>query len=136
LKPVFLDTNILLYSISGDPDEAGKRQRALALLDRDVRLSVQVLQEFYVQATRASRPDALPHEIAAGLVRAWQRFETQETTLAIVNAALDIKARYGFSYWDASIIAAALAQDCGELFSEDLSDGQLVGSLRVENPFR
>jgi predicted nucleic acid-binding protein len=136
LKPIFLDTNILLYSISSDPDEAGKRQRALALLDRDVRLSVQVLQEFYVQATRASRPDALPHEIAAGLVRAWQRFETQEMTLAIVNAALDIKARYGFSYWDASIIAAALAQDCGELFSEDLSDGQLVGSLRVVNPFR
>lgn len=136
MKPVFLDTNILLYSISSHPDEAGKRKRALALLDRDVRLSVQVLQEFYVQATRASRPDALPHAIAAGLIRAWQRFETQETTIAIVNAALDIKARYGFSYWDASIIAAALAQGCGELFSEDLSDGQLVGSLRIVNPFR
>jgi predicted nucleic acid-binding protein len=137
VKPVFLDTNILLYSISSDPDEAGKRLRALALLDRDdVRLSVQVLQEFYVQATRMSRPDALPHEIAAGLVRAWQRFPTQDTTVAIVNAALDIKARYGFSYWDASIIASAHAQGCGELYSEDLSDGQLIGTVRVVNPFR
>ncbi|MGZ9117212.1 MAG: PIN domain-containing protein, partial [Methylocystis sp.] len=70
----FLDTNILLYSISRDPSEAEKRERSIALLDQDDwSLSTQVLQEFYVQATRASRPDALPHDIAAGLVRAWQR---------------------------------------------------------------
>lgn len=137
MRPAFLDTNILLYSISSHPDEAGKRERSLALLDRDdIRLSVQVLQEFYVQATRASRPDPLPHEIAAGLVRAWQRFATQDTTVAIINAALDIKVRYGFAYWDAAIVAAALAQGCGELYSEDLSEGQLIGTVRVVNPFR
>jgi predicted nucleic acid-binding protein len=137
VRPVFLDTNILLYSISSEPAEASKRARALALLDRDdVRLSVQVLQEFYVQATRASRPDALPHDIAAGLVRAWQRFDTQETTVPLLNAALEIKARYGFSYWDAAIVAAAVAQGCGELYSEDLSDGQRVEGVRIVNPFR
>ena len=49
----FLDTNILLYSISRDAREAAKRDRAVALLERDDgALSVQVLQEFYVQATR------------------------------------------------------------------------------------
>lgn len=137
MRPVFLDTNILLYSISSEPGEAQKRARAIALLDRDdVRLSVQVLQEFYVQATRATRPDALPHGIAAGLVRVWQRFGVQETTVALLNAALEIKARYGFSYWDAAIVAAALAQGCGELYSEDMSDGQIVEGLRIVNPFR
>lgn len=133
----FLDTNVLLYSISRAPDEAKKRERAIALLDRDNwRLSAQVLQEFYVQATRPSRPDPLPHDIAAGLVRAWMRFQIQDTTPAIVSAALDIKARHGFSYWDAAIIAAALAQGCGELYSEDMSHGQIVEGLRIIDPFR
>jgi len=70
----FLDTNVLLYSISRANDEARKRERAIALLEQeDCGLSVQVLQEFYVQATRATRADALPHDLAAGLIRAWLR---------------------------------------------------------------
>jgi predicted nucleic acid-binding protein len=57
----FLDTNILLYSISRDPSEASKRDRAINFLERDDgALSVQVLQEFYVQATRAIVSDPLP----------------------------------------------------------------------------
>jgi predicted nucleic acid-binding protein len=61
----FLDTNILLYSISRDPTETAKRYRAVALIDEGGNaLSAQVLQEFYVQATRPTRRDALPHDIA------------------------------------------------------------------------
>src|SRR5437868_5737972 len=98
----FIDTNILLYSISRHPAEETKREIAIALLDTDdLALSVQVLQEFYVQATRTTRPDALPHEIAAGLIRTWLRFTVQETTLPVMLGTLDIKARYGLSYWDA-----------------------------------
>ena len=68
----FLDTNILLYSISQDPAESLKRDRAIALLGDDAgALSIQVLQEFYAQATRASRADAISHELAAGLIEAW-----------------------------------------------------------------
>jgi predicted nucleic acid-binding protein len=133
----FLDTNILLYSISQAPDEAHKRERAIALLDRhDCGLSVQVLQEFYVQATRATRADALPHDLAAGLVRAWQRFPVQETTIAVLNGALDIHAAYGFSYWDSAIIAAARALGCRELCSEDMSHGREIEGILIVNPFR
>jgi predicted nucleic acid-binding protein len=108
--PHFLDTNILLYSISRDPAEMEKRQRAVDLLDLNHgALSVQVLQEFYVQATRPSRPDPVPHETAAGLIRAWTRFRVQEIDLVIFSAALEIKAAHGFSYWDSAIIAAARA---------------------------
>jgi predicted nucleic acid-binding protein len=103
------DTNILLHSISRDLAEAEKWRRAIELLDRDDgSLSVQVLQEFYVQATRPTRHDPLPHDIAAGLIRTWTRFQVQETNLAILFAALEIKERYGFSYWDSVIIAAAV----------------------------
>ncbi|BDV34645.1 PIN domain-containing protein [Methylocystis iwaonis] len=95
-----------------------------------------MLQEFYVQATRPSRADPLPHHIAAGLVRTWMRFRVQDVTSEILIAALSIKARYGFSYWDAAIIAAAIAQGCGELYSEDMSHGQVVEGVRIIDPFR
>src|SRR3972149_10904371 len=106
----FIDTNILLYSISRDRAEVRKRDIAIALLDEDeLALSVQVLQEFYVQATRTTRADALAHEIAFGLVRTWLRFKVQEITLPVMMSALDIKALYGLSYWDAAIVASAPA---------------------------
>ena len=133
----FLDTNILLYSISRDPLEAAKRERAIALLDSDDNvLSVQVLQEFYVQATRSTRPDALPHDIAAGLVRTWLRFKVQEITVPIMTDALRIKATYSFSYWDAAVVAAARALGCRELYSEDMTHGREVEGTTIINPFR
>jgi predicted nucleic acid-binding protein len=135
--PHFLDTNILLYAISPRPEEAAKRARADALLDRvDGALSVQVLQEFYVQATRPTRPGRLPHDLAVGLVRAWTRFRVQEMTLPVLEAALEIKAAHGFSYWDSAIIAAARALGCSRLYSEDMSHGREIEGVTIVNPFR
>src|SRR6516165_5426716 len=135
--PLFIDTNVLLYSISRDPAEARKRDIAVAIVDTDnLALSVQVLQEFYVQATRATRPDAVPHEIAVGLIRTWLRFKVQEVTLAVMINALEIKVRYGLSYWDAAIVAAARALGCRELLSEEMSHGREVEGVTINNPFR
>ena len=135
--PNFFDTNILLYSISRDPTEAAKRKCAVNLLDRDDgALSVQVLQEFYVQATRPTRPDPLPHEVAAGLIRTWSRFQVQQIDLGILFSALEIKAAHGFSYWDSAIIAAARALGCRELYSEDMSHGRRINGVMIVNPFR
>ena len=134
--PRFIDTNILLYSISRAPQEADKRMIAELLLDTgDNALSVQVLQEFYVQATRATRPDALPHDIAAGLVRTWLRFRLQETTLPVMLGALEIKAAHLLSYWDAAIVAAARALGCREIYSEDMSHGRDIEGTVIVNPF-
>jgi predicted nucleic acid-binding protein len=133
----FLDTNILLYSISRDRAEAAKRERAVALLDRDdVAVSVQVLGEFYVQATRPTRRDALPHDLAAGLITAWLRFPVQEITRAVLLDALEIKATHGFSYWDSAIIAAASALGCRELYTEDLTHGREIQGVRIVDPFK
>src|SRR5215210_2673240 len=80
----FVDTNVLLYAVSRDPSERGKAERANEILaGRDVALSVQVLQEFYVQATRESRTDRLTHEQAAKLVEAFLRFPVQEITTTV-----------------------------------------------------
>jgi predicted nucleic acid-binding protein len=133
----FIDTNILLYSISRDPAEATKREIAIALLDNEnIALSVQVLQEFYVQATRATRPDAVAHDIAVGLVRTWLRFKIQEMTLPVMLDALEIKASYGLSYWDAAIVAAARALGCRQLLSEDMRHGREIEGVQINNPFR
>jgi predicted nucleic acid-binding protein len=133
----FLDTNILLYSISRDPGEATQRERATALLDLDGgALSVQVLQEFYVQATRSSRSDPLPHEIAVGLIATWLRFTVQEITLSILNEALAVKAAHGFSYGDSAIIVAARSLGCRLLYSEDMTHGRQIEGVMIINPFR
>jgi predicted nucleic acid-binding protein len=135
--PHFFDTNILVYSISADPVEAAKRDRAIALLDQDDgALSVQVLQEFYVQATRPSRPTPLSHSLAVGFIAKWTRFPVQDVTLAVLNAALEIKAAHRLSYWDSAIIAAARALGCRRLYSEDLSHGREVEGVRIVDPFR
>ena len=133
----FIDTNILLYSITSDPSESAKRDVAVDLLDReDIALSVQVLQEFYVQATRATRRDAIPHELAVALIRTWTRFKIQDVTLPVMNRALTIKARHRLSYWDAAIVAAADALGCREILSEDLGHGHQIEDLSITNPFR
>ena len=133
----FLDTNVLLYSISRNPDESFKRARAIALLDEESgALSIQVLQEFYVQATRSSRADAIPHEFAVGLIEAWRRFRIQDMTMHVLTSALRIRKANGFSYWDSAIVAAALALGCDQLFTEDLSHGQVVEGLAITYPFR
>lgn len=133
----FLDTNVLLYSISSDPDEAGKRQRAIELIDGgDAVLSVQVLQEFYVQATRVTRPDALDHELATSFVRAWLRFPVVVTTPELLESALDLCLRHRLSYWDAAIVAAAASAGCEELLTEDLAHGAVLAGMRVIDPFR
>lgn len=133
----FIDTNVLLYSISNDPAEKEKAERATTILqDHDLVVSAQVLQEFYVQATRSSRPGPLTHDQAAGLVTTFMRFPVQETTRQLVVAAMTAKERFSISYWDAAIIEAARLAGCDVVLSEDLSDGTDYGGVRVEDPFR
>lgn len=133
----FVDTNVLLYAISSDPDEQTKADRANEILaTRDLGLSVQVLQEFYVQATRENRDDALTHEQAVELVDSFRRFPIQEITTELMLAATATRRRFGISYWDAAIIEASRRLACEVVLSEDLSHGQEYGGVRVENPFR
>jgi predicted nucleic acid-binding protein len=134
----FLDTNVLLYSISDDPQDGLKRDIAVALVERQGNaLSAQVLQEFYVQATRATRPNPLPHNVAVGFLRTWhQRFPVQDITVSIVDGALDLKAAHRLSHWDAAIVAAARALGCTEIYSEDMQHGREIAGVKIINPFR
>lgn len=132
----FVDTNVLLYAVSTDRGERAKKERALEILARDdVVLSIQVLQEFYVQATHRGRAARLTHEQALGLVESWLRFRVQEGTVALLRGALATSARWGVSYWDAAIVEAARLSGCRTVLTEDLQDGMDFAGVRVENPF-
>lgn len=133
----FVDTNVLLYAVSTAPSEAVKADLARQVLAaRDLVLSVQVLGEFYVQATRASRPDTMTHDQATRLVTAFGRHRVQPGTLADVHRALQLRGRFSISYWDALIVSAARAAGCDEVLTEDLQHGQDLDGVVVVDPFR
>jgi len=126
----------LLYRISTYPKETRKAQITERILQtKDIALSVQVLREFYAQATRTSRLGALRHGEAFELVRSWQRFPVQEITVLIMERAMVARDLWGISYWDAAVIEAARELGCVEILSEDLSPEQNYRGIRVVNPF-
>jgi predicted nucleic acid-binding protein len=132
----FVDTNILLYAASTASDEQNKARVALDLLGSpDLALSVQVLQEFYVQATRRKPSGSLTHQQATLLIESFLRFPVQELTLTIVKASLDARERFQIAYWDAAIIESARALGCRFVLSEDLSAGRDFGGITIVNPF-
>ena len=130
----FVDTNVLLYAVSKIPEESDKRRTAISLLQQsasDIALSAQVLQEFSHQAIRASRPGALTHTEAVEYVYSLQRFHIESITAELVLKALNIRERFGVSYWDAAILAAAQITGCDVVYSEDLSHTQDYDGIRV-----
>jgi predicted nucleic acid-binding protein len=132
----FVDTDVLLYAVSKAPEEQDKATRANEILySRKVALSVQVLQEFYVQATRPGRADRLTHDEATELVESFRMFPVQAMTSALMLAAMITRARFRISYWDAAILEAARAMGRDVVLSEDLNHGQDYAGVRVENPF-
>lgn len=135
--PIFVDTNILVYSL--DAGAGDKQRRAAAWMavlwsTGRGRISTQVLHEFYFTVTRKLRP-GLNREEAQAQIRdllSWRPVPLDESLL---ERAWPLEARFGFSFWDALIVAAAQATGSGMLLTEDLQDGQRVDELLVVNPF-
>jgi predicted nucleic acid-binding protein len=133
---VFVDTNVLLYTIDEDPASASKRQYAqYLLLSEQWGWSVQVAAEFFVNATSAKRPFKLAPAAAAALVETWLTFPTLDVTPALFRAAVDLQQRFQLNYWYAAILAATRLMGCHTVYSEDLNAGQDYDGVTVVNPF-
>lgn len=131
----FLDTNVLVYALSAASEDAGKKSKALGLLESaDFGISAQVHQELYVTLTRKIRRP-LPPDRAVELLEELRHFPMAITDYPLVVAAIEHSLRYGISYWDGAIVAAAEALGAPLLYSEDLAHGQRYGAVRVANPF-
>lgn len=132
----FVDTNVLLYAASKTPADGWKRDRAIgALGEDDLAVSVQVLQEFFHQATWPTRKDRLSQTDARAFLEPILSFRVQPMTVGIFQDAVSLCRRYRIAYWDAAILAAARASDCKEVYSEDLSHDQDYAGVQVVNPF-
>ncbi|MFZ4599483.1 MAG: PIN domain-containing protein [Terrimicrobiaceae bacterium] len=132
---IFLDTNILLYAY--DTDAGEKRTHALALVGEALShpsrfaVSVQVLQEFFVNFTRAGQTD----EAAAMLIDDFAHWHIIANTRELFLSGLQTRARWQLSLWDAMIVAAAAQAGAAILYTEDLNHGQVYGSVEAINPF-
>lgn len=135
---VFTDTNVLVYS--RDTAEPEKHQKAKAWMTRlwttrQGRVSYQVLQEFYVTVTEKLDP-GLDRESARREVRSFVAWQPLAIDTRVLEAAWQAQDRYRLSWWDALIAAAAQLSGCAYLLTEDLQHDQMLGSVRVVNPFR
>jgi predicted nucleic acid-binding protein len=135
---VFVDTNILIYA--HDVDAGAKHGQAEGIL-RDLWttrlgvLSTQVLQEFYVNATRKI-PRPLSKRIARTLVRAYSAWRVERIGPGEIQRASVLEEEHRLGFWDALIIVAASNGGAVRLLSEDLKPGQVIEGVRIENPFR
>lgn len=133
----FVDANVLVYAF--DPSAKSKQSAAAQLLERLWRnecgcLSVQVLQEFFVTITRKV-PQPLPIDEAADLVRNFASWKVFAPVAADVLAAIAVHRQARINFWDAMIIQAASELGCHVLWTEDLKDGQMLRTVRIQNPF-
>jgi predicted nucleic acid-binding protein len=133
----FVDANILVYA--RDPRYQQKQHIAAELLERlwqqrSGRTSMQVLNEYYVTVTRKFDP-TIDVEDAWDDVLILMAWSPQPIDREILIAAREIERRYRTSWWDATIVAAAQAQRCNVLLSEDFQDGMVFGQIKVLNPF-
>ena len=131
----FIDTNVLLCAVSNSPAETEKREKALELLEReDFAVSIQVVQEFYANATHLVK-GCLSSEDALDFIDRLARLPVLPMTFPLFRNAVLVQRRYQLSYWDAAIVAAAKEAGAATLYSEDLSHGQMYDGVRVVNPF-
>jgi predicted nucleic acid-binding protein len=134
--PAFVDTNVLLYAASTNPAEADKRNAARSILTTgNYKFSVQVAQEFFVNATGKLKPP-LSSADAMEFLRAVSPAAVVALDYALFEEAVQIRDHCKISYWDSAIVAAAKRGRCNTLYSEDLADGQIYDGIRVVNPFR
>jgi predicted nucleic acid-binding protein len=133
---VFVDSNILIYA--HDADAGHKRHRAAEKL-RELwesgtgRLSVQVLQEFYVNATR-KLPTPVSRSAAREVVSSYGAWVREPTTSDTVVRAIDIAEMAQLMFWDALIVASAEEMQATHIYSEDLNAGQTIAGVKTINP--
>ena len=136
--PSFVDTNILIYA--EDRDAKRKHDVARALIvdlweSREGVVSVQVLQEFYVNVTQKLKKP-LSAAKAKEIVEEYLTWTVVDNTGRMLVDAIDLQKKAQLSFWDSLIVQAAFQSGCDLLYSEDMNAGQRFASVTVVNPFK
>lgn len=134
---VFLDTNILVYAYdvsSGRKHDIAKNIVADLWNLRTGVLSIQVLQEFFINVTKKI-PKPLDIKTARDIIRDLLLWEVVDNDGELMLAAMDVQMKYRYAFWDSLIIAAAIKSDASTLLTEDLNNGQIIEGVVMKNPF-
>jgi len=134
----FLDTNILVYAY--DRSAGNKHSLAVQLMEgcwknENGRLSIQVLQEFFVMVTRKIATP-LDHQTAQQIVADLANWRLHAPEASDLLQAINLQQSYQLAFWDAMIMQSATSLGCKQLLSEDLNHGQTYGDVQVINPFK
>ena len=137
IAPCFVDANVFVYAIN--PADALKQEVALALVGRlwreqRARTSIQVINEFYSVVTRKLW-HVIPQDEARAHVNEILEWNPVPIDSRLLRDAMGIESRYKLNWWDCLIVAAAGAQNCAFLYTEDLQHGATFDGVRVVNPF-
>jgi len=134
VSKIFIDTNILVYSI--DQKNEDKKQKSRRTLKKIIEshqpvISTQVIKEFYVVSTNKLKADPI---VVKNIIHNFHNMEIVNNDLELIEQAIDISVISQLSFWDALIIAAAEKANSEFVFSEDLSSGQTYRGVMVINP--
>jgi len=134
----FLDTNVLLYAYDTSAGEKHRLARDLVLgLARsgEAAISVQVMQEFYVNAVMKIAKPLAPEQVKLRL-EAFSTWLVHSPLPADVISAIEIAGRHQLSFWDSMIVLSAKKMNCEILWTEDLNPGQIIEGVQIRTPFQ
>lgn len=132
---VFIDTNLFLYAF--DKLDVKKNKKVIdffkSIREDDTHISTQIIKEFSNVNIKKFK---VSEEILSKRLKIFESFIIADTTMNVIEKGISLCYRYNLQFYDSLIIAAALAQNCNILYSEDLNNGQSVEGLQIINPFQ
>jgi len=132
---IFIDTNILVYSI--DKFDKRKQNKARLIIKKiagesTIVISTQVLQEFYVASVKKLNANPL---VIKEIINGFEKFDIITVNVEMIKDAIDLSLVNKISFWDALIVVAAEISKCSVIFTEDLNHGQTLKGIQIVNPF-
>ena len=135
MSKIFLDTNILLYTLDGNDKDKQKNARKIVqnvTKQNTSVISTQILQEFYVASTSKLGVEPL---LAKSIVHSFENMEVVRIDPYLIREAIDTSILNQISFWDSLVVVAAESAKCETLYTEDLNAGQIIRGVKIENPF-
>lgn len=135
MSKIFLDTNILLYTL--DENDKDKQKNARKIVQNVTKhytsvISTQILQEFYVASTSKLGVEPL---LAKSIVHSFENMEVVRIDPYLIREAIDASILNQISFWDSLVVVAAASAKCETLYTEVLNAGQIIRGVKIENPF-
>lgn len=131
---IFIDTNILIYGIIEKDKEKHDKVKELfqTLKNKEIYISIQIINELY---SALSKNKIVHEEIENHIDEMNEQFNIEVINFDTIKKALNIKKKYGYSYWDSLVLSSAIENNCSIVYSENMQNNQIIDKkLKIVNP--